>query len=451
MWFQTNLQSKNESLELFALRLREGYLIGLAARPSIGSPCADCVQKWLEERKIVSVRIQPDAVKVRKDLIADLIRENQPHVFHEIFDDGTSNRMENLVFPHPKCACAKEAFQLPAVLNWESSLSFSPIGQAKSARYTTPNGHVWLTSTTGRTPVLQQLIRTTGFGSTKEISRRRAVENWLRQAAYEDFSAQQRIGSRIATENLQTANHSEWIWERTEGWGVTGVGENAFEASLDGMYQLTLQRTLRRYASQGKSPLLVVGANHWLRARVPFFLLQEYDLHLVFYPNSSPCWILGLVAFSRLRSSSKPTFIFSASHSMQQAIDEVLGKAVEMCRPDPDYDSLSIPPISGGPLGNPEAEGEAGKRLNLWWTHWIYRCSKINWKDIIGLEPYPKELNLWREYYRDGQPPVSLIPLNSSGLPSALRSLIHVRIQEPAQPRSKILGIGTMRDFQTGV
>ena len=87
--------------------------------------------------------------------------------------------------------------------------------------------------------------------------------------------------------------------------------------------------------------------------------------------------------------------------------------------------------------------------MNMWWTHWIYRCPKISLKDIMQLEPYSRDLELWRDYYRDGQDLVTAVELNSEYLPGAIRHL--VRLNTPKVPLSNvrnIMGIGSMTAFR---
>ena len=80
--------------------------------------------------------------------------------------------------------------------------------------------------------------------------------------------------------------------------------------------------------------MLIVGANNWLRTRVPFFLLQQYDLHLLFYPNSMPSWVVGIAAFSRVKVDEKPIFAFGSASQIGNAMDLAVFKILELCRPD---------------------------------------------------------------------------------------------------------------------
>ncbi len=426
--------------------------MGLAMAPDKGSPCVQCVQGWLEKRGLGSQPGKIEELNIRRDVLAELLSENSAHVLYEVHHDGTVNRLKSTVFPHPGCACAKNNFTPPAESDPVSNYTFSPISQLKCVRYVTPNGHLWLTSALGNTPVERERLSVFGVGTSKAESRRAAIDNWLKQAAAADLKSRLRQEEPIPLEILQTGNGETLGTQKrlSDPWVSLGAGVDYESATLEALYSLTRQKTLRGYANSVKNPMLIVGANSWVRNRVPYFLLQEYDLHLLFYPNASPCWVVGLAAFSRIKSDAKPIFTFSSDADMTVALEGTLAKLLEWARPE----------VGENPEGrvveslDDKAGGfsEKGFRLNLWWTHWIYRCSKIALKDVLHLEAYPKSVEFWRDYVRDGQEMISVVPLNHPDLPLGLRALVQLRqAREESQVARRVVGIGTLSPFQDAI
>lgn len=436
----------NGPLKPFLLRTRDGFLLGLAMDPAQGSPCVGCVQGWLEQRGLGSQIGKLDELQLRRDVVSELIAANSAHVLYEVHHDGTVNRLKSTVFPFPGCSCSKGFFSAPAETDPASNFTFSPLTQIKCVRYVTPNGHLWLTSALGNTALEKDRLLVYGAGTTKAESRRQAIDNWLKRAATSDLKSRNIKGEPIPVEVLQSGNSDLLSARQTKhGWESIGAGDTYEEATLEALYGLTLQKTLNSYSTSAKNPMLVVGANNWIRQRVPYFLLQEYDLHLLFYPNSSPCWVVGLAAQSRIKSDARPLFTFNADADITKALEGALTKLLEWARPE-------VGDARDARAASETGFSDKGFRLNLWWTHWIYRCSKISLKDILHLEPYPRSVDYWRDYVRDGQPPVSVIPLNHPDLPVQLRTLVQLsQPKEEAQIARKVVGIGTLSPFQDAV
>jgi hypothetical protein len=442
MWLFGNRKEEPSQAELrpYVLRLREGYLIGVAYEPAAASPCVECIQKWLLDRQITTHPVDVETWKLRSDLLQRVIQDANPHTCYEVGSDGSETKLENCVFPHPECSCQKENFHMPREFSWNLSFAFSPLTQIKCVRYTTPLGHLWLSSVSGKAAVSRQQIKVFGSGTTKEESRKRAIEDWLKRASVSDFECTHHPKRPLAAESLQTLASTQVRLDDPLLLG-TGAGPDYTQATLQALYDLTKKRTLQRYSTNLKNPILVVGSHAWLRNKLPFFMLQEYDWYILFYPNSSPCWVVGMAGFSRLQSDAKPIFVFNAHPNMEQALDGAIGKTLEACRPD--FDGNGRAPITETEVSDRE------RQKNLWWTHWIYRCSKISLKELQSMESYAEDLELWRSYFRDGQPAVSLVPANRSEYPRAFNSLVHARLHEAKMPAPKVLGIGTSRDFQT--
>lgn len=433
-------------LKPFLLRTREGFLVGLAMDPENGSPCVKCVQGWLEKRGLGSQVGKLDELNIRRDVLAELLAENSAHVLYEIDHDGTVTRLKSPVFPLPGCGCSKSNYSAPAQLDPAGNYSFSPLSQIKCVRYVTPDGHLWLTSALGNTPLEKERLSVFGGGTSKANSRRNAIDNWLKQAAISDLRVRVASKEAIAVENLQTSNGDFLSLQKKQPvWESVGAGNSYEEATLEALYSLTRQKTLQGYAASAKNPMLVVGANNWIRQRVPYFLLQEYDLHLLFYPNASPCWVTGVAAFSRIKSDARPIFVFSSDADLTVSLETCLAKLLEWARPEGGEAAPELRPVEAG-------FSDKGFRLNLWWTHWIYRSSKIALKDVLNLETYPRSVEHWRDYLRDGQAPVSVIPLNHPDLPMELRAL--VKLSQPKDPVvgvRKVIGIGTLSPFNDSV
>jgi hypothetical protein len=65
------------------------------------------------------------------------------------------------------------------------------------------------------------------------------------------------------------------------------------------------------------------------------------------------------------------------------------------------------------------------------------------------LEAYPKSVDFWRDYMRDGQAPVSIVPLNHPDLPVSLRTLVQLVQKKEENPGAqRVIGIGTLSRFQ---
>ncbi len=432
-------------LKPFVLRVRDGFLVGLAMDPDKGSPCVACVQGWLEKRGLGSQPGKIEELKIRRDILAELLTENNPHVLYEVNHDGTVNRLNSTVFPLPGCPCAKGNFSAPQEADATANYSFSPITHIKCFRYVTPNGHLWLTNASGVTPLEKQQISVYGTGTTKGASRRQAIDTWLKQAALRDLTVRVRHEETIPVEILQTGNGDLLSCQRRSGtvWESVGAGADYHEATLDALYSLTRQKTLQGYSNSQKSPMLVVGANNWIRSRVPYFLLQEYDIHLLFYPNASPCWVVGMAAFSRIKSDAKPFFSFASDADITKALETSIEKLLEWARPEVTEEATM-----------PTADAifsDKGFRLNMWWTHWIYRCSKIALKDILHLEAYPRSVDFWRDYVRDGQAAITMVPLNHPDLPVGLRTLVKLTQAKEETTARRVLGIGTLSPYQDAV
>lgn len=433
-------------LRPFLLRIRGGFLLGVALPPEVGSPCAGCVKRWLADRSVWHEDADLSELRTRRDLIADLIAENSPHAHYEILQDGTVTRLDGVVFPHPQCGCAAKGYAGPEAWDKKTCFAFSPIYRLSAARFGTADGNMWLSHATGSSPLTGQRITTHGAAYDREAARFTAVAEWLKRASTADLERRRRGGEPLSAETLQTEAHeilAELPASAQEPEGC-GAGETREAAILDALHGFARARTVRRFAANVKSPMLIVGTNNWIRQKVPFFFLQQYDLHLLFYPNSMPSWVVGLACLSRQSTKKKPFFTFGSAADVGAAVDMALLRALELCRPPAyQFEGEAAP-------GDPPAEQEDGSpQLHLWWTNWVYRCPKIALKDVLHLAPHGADIGAWREYFRDGQTPLQLLSLNGGHLPSGLRHLVKAyQAPDVVGLHRNVRGIGTGQSFQ---
>lgn len=443
MLFKAGQSQRPVPLKPFVLKTRDGFLIGLAMDPQKGAPCAHCVELWMKQRNVWVEPAELSDLRVRRDLLGDLVAENSAHVLYEISHDGMVTRLDCLIFPHPQCECDRANYVAPREITKKTNFAFSPISQLKCSRFGTPEGNLWLSTASGEAPLAQTTIVTYGVAADKEISRAKAVDDWLKKAVLADMNCGMPSAEPLKAEILQTGARQivAPIARDSQSPEIVGAGATREEATLQALYQLARVRTLRRYSTSMKNPMLIVGANNWIRTRVPFFLLQQYDLHLLFYPNATPAWVVGIAAFSRIRSDEQPIFVFGSDAVIGGALDMAFAKILEVCHP----------------AENGEAEGETiepkrignGSKLNLWWTHWIYRCPKISLKDVLHLEAYPQKVDHWRDFLRDGEDPVGIIDMNTTCLPKGVRHLVKLDIPRDAERSVRnVNGIGTWSNFQ---
>lgn len=444
MLFNVGSSPRPVPLKPVLWKIREGFMLGLALDPGQGSPCANCVELWLKDRNVFAQRAELSELHVRRDLLGELLSENSGHVFHEITNDGLATRLDCLVFPHPACSCDKANYVPPREVTKKTNFAFSPITQLKCARFGTPEGNLWLTSATGDSPFAKERVITYGVSRGKEVSRWTAVEEWMKKSAVLDQSVRGTGGEPQKAEILQTGAR-QIIPAGTAGLALCGAGVTRDDAVLSALMQWARSRTLGKYSTTMKNPMLIVGANNWIRLRVPFFLLQNYDLHLLFYPNAMPAWVVGIAAFSRVRTDERPIFVFGSAAAIGDALEHAIGKILETCHPRDEEGGGAEPVFRSAQ----EKRDTQIAKLNLWWTHWIYRCPKIALKDVVHLEPYPSQVDHWRDFLRDGEAPVAVAEMNSPWLPPSVRALVRLYLpqEEGARASRNVTGIGTFAAF----
>ena len=177
--------------------------------PKKGGPCAGCVELWLRQRNVELQRIAISDLKIRRDILVDLMSENKGHIFYEISRDGTCSRLDCVVFPHPECQCDRGQYIGPEKLTDKTNFAFSPLVRVESTRFGTPDGNLWLTSATGQSALTREMITVYGGGKEKCDSRLQAVESWLKRAAVADMSFRAARGETFGAEILPTTKEEK--------------------------------------------------------------------------------------------------------------------------------------------------------------------------------------------------------------------------------------------------
>jgi hypothetical protein len=218
-----------------------------------------------------------------------------------------------------------------------------------------------------------------------------------------------------------------------------GVGLTEKEALMNSLHELAKQHTLKRFANLARNPMLVIGAENWIREQLPFYVLQNYDVHMLFYPNSMPSWVIGIVAINRKTTESSPVFVFSSGPGIFNVIEDALNKLLIHIRPEEGLEEWPPSSIKVAPRNS---------KLNTWWNAWVYRCVKITLKDILHLEDYANEVQVWKDYFKDGQQEVLLLQNTSPFLPTNLFHIQRIRIKLDVQIRKALIsGIGTLHSM----
>lgn len=445
MLFRRNGRSEARPLRPYAFRLADSWLVGVAADPSAGSPCSGCVERWLRARNIEAQSVPLSEVPHSRDAVAERMLSDTPHSVAEISKDGNVVLLDGVVFPHPSCLCAGRPYVVPEKWNKKTNFAFSPIYSLRVGRYGTAEGNLWLARAEGDGPDGRPFSVVAG-AREREPARFAAVEKWLGR-----YAAQEAQLSSRALRSHPIVGGEPRLGPATTPFAGVGVGEDWNAAALDALYDRTRRAVLRQHAISGKTPMLVVGTGNWLRSKVPFYLLQRYDVHLLFYPNSHPAWVVGAVALCRKGLSENPHFAFGSAGSVHDAIEQTLVSLVERTRPNDPFAEGGT--VGGGVEAEPdEAQIRRNVRRIHWWNHWIYRCPKISQSDLLHLEPYAKSLDPWREYFRDGMAPLELSELNGGALPTGIRTVVAVGRDTGAgaQASAPIFGVGNWSAMQLG-
>ncbi len=442
--------TKSLPLKPFAFRIREGHLVGLAIEPQEGAPCASCVESWLKDRNLKAEAVATETLPAQPaKALKLLIDENLPHTYYEVMDNGTQNRLDCLVFPHPKCLCNKAGYHPPTTIRRQTNLVLSPIFQLKCVRYGTPDGNLWYFTAMGQSPVSSKIVAAHAADPDKEVARFKTLNRWLKKVSLLDLDARLKGGEAFDAHEIIKDEHnvvasSEDLQLDSD---VAGIGNSMDEAILDGLHSFTKKRVIEEFSQKGKKPMLIVGSNHWLRQQVPFFLSQQYDLYLLFYPNASLSWVVGIMALSRLSLTEQPHFCFGSHREIKKAMDSAISQILQYCRPM-DWKNRHQKE------NDPELKKHKMGQLVRWWNNWVYGCPKISLKDILQLEAHPNTVEAWKEHLTDQGSSVSIIPINSPSLPPQLKTLVKVNFaaEDRAYPEGhNVRGIATWNSLRPHV
>lgn len=448
--FDKKRQVPAPNLRPFAFKTQDGFLVGLAMDPEEGAPCVNCVKRWLTERNVwLEESLVADLPPRAREILSGLVGENTAHTFYEVLTDGSKVRLDSVVFPHPKCDCNKKMYCGPEDIKKNSNFAFSPIYRLRCVRYGTPSGNLWFFTATGKAPATGRVVTAFGIHPNKQQAKIKAVEQWMKKVAPLDLASRMNDGISASREDIVTGNSKIVSQNDTEPSSIgMGAGDSKEMAVIEALTSLARYQTLKTFTTSGKKPMMVVGAHSWLRARVPFFLLQQYDLHLMFYPTSSPVWVAGLIALSRTDTTEAPVCVFSSEAHPMKVLESVIYKVLERCYPADAKD-----------LGKPKKEEKKksfASQMHLWWTNWIYRCPKITLKDVLMLEPYSNTLDQWQTHLKENKKSLSFLHMNHPTLPSKIKYLVKILLPETERydglsNSHNVTGIHTWSSIETSL
>lgn len=111
-----------------------------------------------------------------------------------------------------------------------------------------------------------------------------------------------------------------------------------------------------------KNPMLVVGTNYHIRKSMGS-IYNYWDIYLLYSPTKEDSKVAYL-AIERTKAS-EPLFVYTTD----LYIDIALEKITQLLK-------LAIK--------KDRIEKNGQKKLNVWWTQWVYRCPKISLRDILA-------------------------------------------------------------------
>jgi hypothetical protein len=174
---------------------------------------------------------------------------------------------------------------------------------------------------------------------------------------------------------FRTPNGNVWLARDKDRYGIGKTKKLAQEKCvlIDDKEKLVINHIVGHYSRTFKMPMLIVASNNFQKGELPSFALDQYDFYLFFYPNSSPFWVCGALALSRMHPGRAPLWAFSANADSKQAMKNSLHHLLAKMPHDFDdeYEYSLMHP----------------KKI-LWLINWMYRCQKIALRDVLALEPY---------------------------------------------------------------
>lgn len=195
----------------------------------------------------------------------------------------------------------------------------------RSSRFSTPEGNVWVTH--ARHHGGQE---SWGFGSEREASRNAAV-NKLPEPG--------KTGAHPAAPQVGTAPGQ-----------VSGSAQH------------------------------VVGVHHFLRQKMPFYMTQTYDHHVMLHPEDGGV-SASIIAMHRKDPSAAAQYVHASGSTGEEAIHNALNqmmlhhaRTTEPTQEHWETGEAAAPKVPASP---------AGEKRNSWLTHSIYRTPKVALKDAF--------------------------------------------------------------------
>ena len=319
----------------WAMKIHGGYLVGLSPSSKTHSPCPNCIHSWLKQRNVDAERVAPSSVKIRRDVQVGMSSDpdHDPHVVHEISDEGNDTVLHAKMERHPACKhCSQANFVGPKHDHPGATYAFTPWQRVESTRFGTPEGNIWVTSATHQSGHTKY-----GVGTEKHASKKQAVE-----------------GSEPGKTGIPD-------WMPTAG-KLHKVSDN--EPNL-GMGHL------------------VVGANNYLRTKMPFFALQSHDHH-IFHQHSGHAedpHRAGIIAMSRTDAGAPPVYVHAEGKTGKEALERATHQMILehakgiIAKEKADHYAPSEPKQN-------VSDKEAKKQM--WLTHAIYRSPKRALRDVLN-------------------------------------------------------------------
>lgn len=305
-------------IKRFAIKLGEGRVIGVYDTKQ--GPCPKCYLNYLKDRKVQA--------KIDKPLDKDspmyerLKKMTQHNILYEITSTNQINTLTLYTYKHENCPSKRCQNGMEAnfkYTDWNNlNCAFSNIYQIKCIRFGTPSGNVWKFSAT------------------------------IHQGG--------KIINRIVSHKDKETARRMVILGETHG----------HEGQPEEMPQMGVQIV----DNAKKTPTLIVGANPWIRRRVPYFVLQQYDLYLLQMPTDDGSYRIVIGAFSRT-NSSRYEWAYADSNSAVKAAESALYNLLNRLKPS-DWRMEEV------------KETGHDKTLALWNTNFVYRCPKVAMKDIFN-------------------------------------------------------------------
>lgn len=313
----------------FALRINGGYLIGPHSENGTDGPHAESIHRWLHERNVHAEPAKLSDIKLHRHLIEDLIDEagsqgRDPHVFHEIMDDGSATRLISAYERHPDSKHDKSSPGIKTRHDAKMNYAFTSKRSVRAARFGMPEGNLWVAAATDREGKVHHAV-----AADRQEARHNAVMG---------------------------ISH-----------GTTGRPDFIPEIGAEA-------------PKSGRQGHLVVGSHNYLRSKMPFFAIQQHDHHIMHAENPDGTHTAAIVAFSRQHPNAEPSIVHAHGTTGEEAIKHAMHHMVlEHSKSMGDLHLEDQPKQKSAPV----QDAKQAKK-NMWLTHWIYRQPKKSLKEVLA-------------------------------------------------------------------